>query len=99
MPEPEHILNVRKHPKHNSIAFMYFQNMKSYRCIVLCFQAGNGLLDSLRRTRENIGSLRLAQMRVNNDIRDKTHGMNTDSAALRLRRRKADHRWAMGAAF
>ena len=62
-------------------------------------QGGNGLLKSLQTTSQNIGQLKLAQLRLRDDIRDKHSAMNLDSAVARLRRRKADHRWAMGEAF
>ena len=63
------------------------------------FQGGNGLLKSLQTTSGNIGQLKLAQLRLRDDIRDKHAALNIDSAVARLRRRKANHRWAMGEAF
>jgi len=62
-------------------------------------KGGNGLLQSLTNTSRNIGMLKLASLRLKDDIRDKNSALNVDSAIVRMRRRKASHRWAMGAAF
>ena len=63
------------------------------------FESGDGLLQSLQTTSRNIGLLRLAQLQLRDDIRDKSAAIDVDSSIIRLRRRKANHRWAMGAAF
>lgn len=43
--------------------------------------------------------LKLAQLRLRADIRDKKAGADIDSNVVRLRRRKANHRWVIGEAF
>ena len=63
------------------------------------FQGGNGLLDSLHNTSRNIGALKLAQLKLKEDIRDKKAALDVDGAIVRLRRRKGNHRWVMGEAF
>ncbi|XP_013390840.1 coiled-coil domain-containing protein 105 [Lingula anatina] len=65
----------------------------------LIVKGGDGLLDSLTATSRNIGLLKLAQLKLKEDIRDKKSAMDVDSSIYRLRRRKANHRWVMGEAF
>jgi len=62
-------------------------------------KGGNGLLQSLTSTSRNIGMLKLASLRLKDDIRDKNAAINVDGAIVRMRRKKANHRWAMGEAF
>ncbi|XP_064649719.1 tektin-like protein 1 isoform X2 [Lineus longissimus] len=62
-------------------------------------KAGDGLTESLIATNRNIGLLKLSQARLAENIRDKKEGYSVDSSVLRLRRRRANHRWAMGEAF
>ncbi|XP_070581726.1 tektin-like protein 1 [Ptychodera flava] len=57
-----------------------------------------GLDASLLATSRNIGMLQLARMRLENDIRDKHGASSVDAAIVRLRRRRANHRWVMGSA-
>lgn len=62
-------------------------------------EGGDGLLQSLTATSRNIGLLRLASLRLDDDIRSKSAAASTDGSIIRLRRRKSDHRWTLGAAF
>ncbi|XP_041368268.1 coiled-coil domain-containing protein 105-like [Gigantopelta aegis] len=62
-------------------------------------RAGDGLLQSLTATSRNIGLLRLAQQKLDCDLKSKSAGLEFDGDALRLRRRRADHRWTLGNAF
>ena len=62
-------------------------------------QGGDGLLHSLTATSRNIGLLRLANLRLDDDIRSKSAAASIDGSIIRLRRRKSDHRWCLGAAF
>ena len=43
--------------------------------------------------------LKLASLRLKEDIRDKNSALNVDGSIVRLRRKKANHRWVMGEAF
>lgn len=67
----------------------------------MCYlpQGGDGVLESLQQTSRNIGMLRLAQLRLKDNIRDKNAALTTDSSIVRLRRRKGDHHWINGTAF
>lgn len=62
-------------------------------------KGGDGLLQSLHSTSRNIGLLKLAQLQLKDDIRDKKAAINVDGNIVRMRRRKANHRWVQGAAF
>jgi len=62
-------------------------------------QGGDGLLQSLTATSRNVGLLRLASLRLDDDIRSKSAAAGVDASIIRLRRRKSDHRWTLGAAF
>lgn len=62
-------------------------------------RGGDGLLQSLTATSRNIGLLKLASLRLKDDIMDKNGAIHVDGAIVRQRRKKANHRWAMGAAF
>ncbi|XP_006822555.1 tektin-like protein 1 [Saccoglossus kowalevskii] len=57
-----------------------------------------GLDASLLATSRNIGMLHLARMRLDDDKRDKHGAASVDAAIIRLRRRRANHRWLMGSA-
>lgn len=57
------------------------------------------MLQSLSETGQNIGLLKLARLKLKEDIRDKNAAIATDGSVVRLRRRKASHRWNMGEAF
>jgi hypothetical protein len=63
------------------------------------FQGGNGLLASLHATSQNLGMLRLAKFRLNEDSLDKKGAVDVDSNIVRMRRRKANHRWVPGQAY
>lgn len=60
---------------------------------------GDGLLQSLTATSRNIGLLRLANLKLCDDIRSKSAASSIDGSIIRLRRRRSDHRWTLGAAF
>lgn len=62
-------------------------------------EGGDGLLQSLTATSRNIGLLGLANYRLQDDIRSKSAAASVDGSIIRLRRRKSDHRWTLGAAF
>lgn len=62
-------------------------------------KGGDGLLQSLQATSRNIGLLKFAQLKLKDDIRDKKGAVDVDSSVVRLRRRKGNHRWVVGAAF
>lgn len=62
-------------------------------------QGGDGLLQSLTATSRNIGLLRLANLKLCDDIRSKSAASSIDGSIIRLRRRRSDHRWTLGAAF
>ena len=68
-------------------------------CCCCYFQGGDGLLQSLHGAGQNIGMLRMARLRIKDDIRDKKAALDIDSAITRMRRRKASHRWIVGEAF
>ena len=51
--------------------------------------------DSIAVTQRNMALLKLARKKLKDDIRDKRMAMDLDSSAVRLRRRKADHRWVV----
>lgn len=73
-----------------------YLNCKSFLSFL---QGGDGLLQSLTATSRNIGMLRLASLRLEDDIRSKSAASSIDGSIIRLRRRKSDHRWTLGAAF
>ncbi len=56
----------------------------------------HGLKESLDAIGRNISLLKLTQDRLQKDITDKNHGAHVDSSAVRLRRRRSDHRWVIG---
>ncbi|XP_064616215.1 tektin-like protein 1 [Liolophura sinensis] len=62
-------------------------------------RGGDSLLDSISATSRNINYLSLAQLRLREDMRSKTAAASIDSSIIRMRRRKGDHRWSLGAAF
>lgn len=74
-------------------------NRSVYRYSYISLQGGDGLLQSLTATSRNIGLLRLANLRLDDDIRSKSAAASIDGSIIRLRRRKSDHRWCLGAAF
>ncbi|KAF6026831.1 CCDC105 [Bugula neritina] len=61
-------------------------------------RGGDGLLESMKATSRNIGLLNIARQRMNEDKSDKLAGINADGDVLRMRRRKADHKWGYGEA-
>ena len=65
----------------------------------LCYQGSDCLLDSLRNTSKNIAMLKLTKLHLKDNVRGKNLAINVDGGVVRERRRKADHRWAMGGAF
>ncbi|XP_076436605.1 tektin-like protein 1 [Babylonia areolata] len=62
-------------------------------------KSGDGLLQSLTATSRNVGLMSLAQNKLASDIRSKSAASSIDSAIIRNRRSKANHRWTLGAAF
>ncbi|OWF39564.1 coiled-coil domain-containing protein 105-like [Mizuhopecten yessoensis] len=60
---------------------------------------GGGLLQSLTATSRNIGLLNLANIKLREDIKSKGVASSVDASIIRLRRRRGDHRWTLGAAF
>ncbi|XP_069121402.1 tektin-like protein 1 [Argopecten irradians] len=60
---------------------------------------GGGLLQSLTATSRNIGLLNLANIKLREDIKSKGAASSVDASIIRLRRRRGDHRWTLGAAF
>ena len=59
-------------------------------------QGNRGLEASLEAISRNIGMLKITQDRLRDDIRDKHRGAEVDASIVRLRRRKANHRWVVG---
>ena len=59
-------------------------------------QGNHGLEASLEAISRNIGMLEITQDRLRDDIRDKHRGAEVDASIVRLRRRKANHRWVIG---
>jgi hypothetical protein len=59
-------------------------------------RAGDALLSALDVSGRNIGLLKLAQQKMEADRQDKVSAMNIDNSVLKLRRRRAPHRWVMG---
>jgi hypothetical protein len=62
-------------------------------------KSSDGLLESLARTGQHLGMLRLTDIKLQRNILDKRRGMEIDGGILRNRRSKTDHRWVMGTAF
>ncbi|KAL8612187.1 hypothetical protein ACOMHN_018476 [Nucella lapillus] len=62
-------------------------------------RSGDGLLQSLTATSRNIGLMAITQNKLADDIRSKSAASSIDSAIIRNRRSKANHRWTLGAAF
>lgn len=58
-------------------------------------QATGLTMDSIAQTQRNISLLKLARKKLKDDYRDKRIGTEIDSNVVRLRRRKADHRWVV----
>ena len=52
----------------------------------------------MEATRRNIMMLKLAGKRLQEDVKDKKAAANIDSSIVRLRRRKANHRWVLDGA-
>lgn len=52
-------------------------------------------LDSIAQTQRNISLLKLARKKLKEDYRDKKIATEIDTNVIRLRRRKADHRWVV----
>lgn len=74
----------------------YFQ----YNKLFLNFlQAGDNLLQSLTATSRNIGLMKLANIKLRQDILSKGTAASVDASIIRMRRRRGDHRWTLGAAF
>ena len=67
----------------------------------LSLQGGNELLDSINSASRDIGHLRLAHLKLSEDVADKKSGYQTDHAVLKMRRKRADgdHRWVWGGVF
>jgi len=63
--------------------------------ISFLFQAYNDLEDSRVISRKNNTLLRVTKMHLKDDIVDKERAMNIDAAAIRLRKRRSNHRWVM----
>ena len=63
---------------------------------VFLFQGSDGLLQALHQSAQNIGTLKLAKMRLADDSQDKNHAIGVDSHVVRMRRRKGNHRWVPG---
>lgn len=55
----------------------------------------NYLEDSITTTQRNISLLKLARERLSSDIQDKKSAAEIDAQIVRLRRRRADHRWVL----
>ena len=51
--------------------------------------------ESMEETRRNMALLKLAGKRLNHDIKDKRSASEVDANIVRLRRRKANHRWVL----
>lgn len=51
--------------------------------------------DSMEATRKNLALLKLANKRLSVDICDKKTAALIDSDVVRLRRKKADHKWVL----
>ena len=49
----------------------------------------------MEATRRNITLLKLAEKRLQEDVRDKKAAAEVDSGIVRLRRRKANHKWVL----
>ncbi|ESO96658.1 hypothetical protein LOTGIDRAFT_202010 [Lottia gigantea] len=62
-------------------------------------KGGDSLLHSLTATSRNIGLMKLANIRLRDDLKSKGSAVDVDSQIMRMRRRKSDHRWSLGAAF
>lgn len=58
-------------------------------------QATNVLADSITTTRRNISLLKIAEQQLQEDVRDKKSAANVDMSIVRLRRRKANHKWVL----
>jgi len=58
-------------------------------------RGGDGLIESMKATSRNVGLLNIARQRMNEDRSDKLAGIKTDGDVLRMRRKKADHKWDM----
>ena len=52
-------------------------------------------MDSISQTQRNLSLLKLARKKLKEDIHDKKVAIELDSNLVRLRRRKADHRWVL----
>lgn len=59
-------------------------------------KAAYGLDQSIANTKRNIGLLKLARERLEDDVRDKKAAAVIDGKIVRMRRRCGDHRWVMG---
>lgn len=55
----------------------------------------NYLEDSITATQRNISLLKLARERLTSDLQDKQSAAEIDAKIVRLRRRRADHRWVL----
>ncbi|KAK6167254.1 hypothetical protein SNE40_021330 [Patella caerulea] len=62
-------------------------------------RGGDSLLHSLTATSRNIGLMKLANIKLRDDLKSKSMSVDVDSQIMRMRRRKSDHRWSLGAAF
>lgn len=60
-----------------------------------CLQANGILNESLEETWRNLTLLKLASKRLKEDVKDKRTAADIDSSIVRLRRRKANHRWVL----
>ena len=49
----------------------------------------------MEETRRNMALLKLAGKRLHHDIKGKRSASEIDSSVVRLRRKKADHRWVL----
>lgn len=52
----------------------------------------------MEATRRNITLLKLASKRLKEDVKDKKSAAEIDSSIVRLRRRKANHKWVLDGA-
>lgn len=58
-------------------------------------QASGIYSESMEETKRNMALLKLASKRLHHDIKDKRSASEIDANVVRLRRRKADHRWVL----
>lgn len=59
-------------------------------------RAADGLQHALTVSGRNIGLLKLHELKMKSDRHDKWSAANIDNSVLKLRKRRAPHRWVMG---